>query len=184
MDEKQRFRAQLREREQLLTEAARQESDARLRERFLALPEVAEAETVLLFCGMGREVDTLPLIAALVGQGKQVLLPRCLPGHRMEARRYTPGKLVRHKYGMLEPDTDCPVVDANSIDLILVPALCYDRTCCRMGRGGGFYDRYLEDYRGKTVGLCRDALLQDSVPRNEWDQSVELVLTETQLLRR
>lgn len=178
MAEKAAFRAELRAREQRIPEAERLESDRMLCERFLALPQVARAETLLLFAGMGAEVDTRPVLARLARRGKTVLLPRCLPGSEMEARRWVPGHLVRHRYGMLEPDAGCARVEKAGIDLILVPALCYDRQGFRMGRGGGFYDRYLADYSGFTVGLCRDALLCEAVPRQAWDRRVDLVLTE------
>ena len=178
--DKAQFRTALKEREAALTQEMRQRSDAELRERFLAERAVQSARTLLLFAGMGAEVDTAPLLTALHDVGKRVLLPRCLPGHEMEARLYDPNRLTRHRYGMLEPDTDCPVADKSEINLILVPALCYDRQCRRMGRGGGFYDRYLEEFTGRTIGLCRDALLCDAVPTDAWDRPVELVLTETQ----
>ena len=180
MADKAAFRAVLRQQERALSAAERMASDAVLRERFLSLPELGRAQTVLLFSGMGMEVDTRPLLDTLYGGGKTVLLPCCLPGNGMEARRYVPGRLVRHCYGMMEPEAGCEVVEKAEIDLILVPALCYDRSCFRMGRGGGYYDRYLADFGGYTVGLCRDALLCDAVPREAWDRPVELVLTETQ----
>ena len=147
---------------------------------------------------MGLEVDTGPLLEALTERDKKLCLPRCLPGHAMEARRYDSARLIRHRYGMLEPDEHCPVVEKSRIDLILVPALCYDRSCFRLGRGGGFYDRqnhrvgygggfydrYLADYTGITIGLCREALLCDKVPVEPWDRKTDLVLTERQQFGR
>ena len=184
MADKAAFRAEIRRREQALTEAQRLESDALLCRRFLDLPQVAKAETILLFAGMGLEVDTGPLLEALTERDKKLCLPRCLPGHAMEARRYDSARLIRHRYGMLEPDEHCPVVEKSRIDLILVPALCYDRSCFRLGRGGGFYDRYLADYTGITIGLCREALLCDKVPVEPWDRKTNLVLTERQQFGR
>lgn len=184
MDDKAAFRAELRRREQAISQPQRLASDALLRQRFLDYVRCSAAETILLFAGMGLEVDTRPLLEALEGQGKQVCLPRCLPGGAMEARRYDAGRLIRHRYGMLEPDTHCPVVGKSELDLILVPALCYDRRCFRLGRGGGFYDRYLADYSGLTVGLCREALLCDQVPVDPWDRSVHVVLTEREQFGR
>lgn len=178
MADKSAFRAAMRAREATIPEIERQESDRLLRAQFLVLDEVKRAQTLLLFYGMGYEVDTRPLLDALRAQGKRVLLPRCLPGHLMEARLYDPVRLRQHRYGMWEPDETCPVVERDDIDLILVPALCYDRQGRRMGRGGGFYDRYLAEYGGVTVGLCREALLCDTVPVDPWDRPVQCVLTE------
>lgn len=179
MADKAAFRAEWKRREQALTPRELAESDALLRQRFLELPQVRRAQTLLLFFGVGAEVDTRPLLEELARRGKRVLLPRCLPQGGLEARRYDPDKLLRHPYGIPEPSPDCERVEKSGIDLILVPALCYDAHCWRMGRGGGYYDRYLTGYAGNTVGLCRDALLCAAVQREPWDQPVELVLTET-----
>lgn len=184
MADKEALRAQVRLREEALTPEERRESDRALCRQFLSHPRVARAETLLLFAGMGLEVDTRPLLEALERQGKRLYLPRCLPGGALEARRYDPRRLVRHRYGMLEPDEGCEEVDKAELDLILVPALCYDRRCFRLGRGGGYYDRYLAGYTGVTLGLCRQALLWDAVPVEPWDRGVDVVLTEREQFGR
>ncbi len=178
VDEKQQLRRQIREIEASMPEAQRLNSDLALQKRFLALPQVAQAKTILLYASMGNEVETAPILAALRRQGKRVLLPRCLPGRQMVAQVYDPNRLVRHRYGMWEPAADCEAVPAEEIDLVLVPGVCYDRTGMRLGRGGGYYDRYLAECKGVSVGWCREALLQDKVPAEPWDRPVHLVLTE------
>ena len=151
-----------------------------LLDAFLALPEVKAANTIMLFYGVGREPDTSELIDALWEQGKTVVLPRCLPKRRMEARWILPGtKLVYSAYGIPEPDEECPVVERDTIDLILVPNLCCDKQGYRLGHGAGYYDRYLAGYSGETVSLCPEDWLQEQLPRDEFDLPVGLVLTET-----
>lgn len=167
-----------------MTTAERRRSDVILLQRFLELPWTTEADTLLLFYGVGAEPDTGHLLLELWRQRKRVLLPKCLPGRAMEAR------LVRGEddlrpgtFGIPEPLDACPTVDKGEIDLILVPALCYDLSCRRLGQGGGYYDRYLADYGGRTVGLCRDRLLQKELPVEEHDRAVDLVLTEKRRLK-
>ena len=175
------LRAEVRAQAAALPPEVRRESDRALAGRFLALPQVEEAETLLLFRGVGTEPDTLPILEALWRAGKRVLLPKCLPGRAMAARAVTgPGGLVPGAFGIPEPGEDCPEVEKGRIDLILVPALCYDRARFRLGQGGGYYDRYLADYRGETVGLCRNALLRERLPAEPHDRPVGLVLTETE----
>ncbi len=182
-EEKRRLRETVRSLEQSLSPAELRESDRLLFERLTALPQVAGSNILLLFWGMGREPDTQQMFAPLPAAGKTVLLPRCLPGGEMEQRAWQGREQAdRHPYGMWEPSEDCPLFTADAVDLVLVPALCYDRAGFRLGRGGGFYDRFLARYDGFSVGLCRQALLQDWVPLEKHDLGVRLVLTEEQTI--
>ena len=172
---RRRARQYLRE----LSPQVRRASDDALFARFLALPQVEAADTLLLYHGMGGEPDTARLLPALWARGKAVCLPRCLPGHGLEARLVRPDSaLIPHPYGMLEPGEDCPLVGKDAIGLVLVPGLAFDPSGGRLGQGGGFYDRWLADYAGCTAALCRTALLLPQVPRAPHDRGVELVLTE------
>ncbi len=150
---------------------------APLLERFLTLPQVEEAKTILLFYGVGNEPDTTGLILELYRRGKIVALPRVLPGCQMEARivNSTEGLHVSG-YGIPEPGEEHPVVAREGIDLILVPNLCCDEQGYRLGHGGGYYDRYLAGYQGCTVALCPRERMQKKLPHDEYDLPVKLVL--------
>lgn len=177
--EKAALRARIRTELKSLSPEQRLESDRALLDRFLALPQVADARTLLLYHGMGTEPDTARLLEPLWALGKRVCLPRCLPGNEMEARvvrRET--ALVPHPWGMLEPGTDCPLADPADIDLVLVPGLAFDRSGGRLGQGGGFYDRWLAGFSGTTIALCRAAVLLEHIPREGHDRRVDLVVTE------
>ena len=177
--EKAALRRQARACLRALTPAARRESDELLFARFLALPQVARAGTLLLYHGMGAEPDTARLLPSLRAAGKRVCLPRCLPGSGLEARLVGPDSvLIPHLLGMQEPGPDCPPVDRDKIDLVLVPGLAFDGAGGRLGQGGGYYDRFLAGYAGFTAALCRRELLLDRVPREGHDLGVDLVITE------
>lgn len=144
---------------------------------FLALPQVEEADTVMLFCGVGRELDTAPILEDLLARGKRVVYPVCLPGRRMEARAVTgPDQLVPGTFGIPAPGEECPTVDKEAIGLVLVPCLMCDREGYRLGFGGGYYDRWLADYRGTTVCICPENRRVDELPRDEYDIAVNIVL--------
>lgn len=181
MDEqKAALRRVIRAQMKALAPEERRRSDEALFTRFLSLPAVERSDTLLLYCGMGAEPDTLRLLPRLAARGKRLLLPRCAdaPGI-MDARVCDPSlPLVRHRYGMLEPGPDRPVVPPGGIDLILVPGLAFDRLGYRLGQGGGYYDRYLPQTGAFTVALCRSCFLLDAVPREVHDAPVDLVLTE------
>lgn len=156
-----------------------QEDAGTLFEQFLALPEVEAAGTVMVFYGTGREPDTLPLIRALLGRGKRVALPVVLPHRGMEARQVLDvDQLVPNRFGIPEPDQSCPVVPKGDIAVALIPHLMCDREGYRLGWGGGYYDRWLADFTGLTVSVCRPNRLVDHMPREEFDVPVKLVLIE------
>ena len=182
--EKKELRRQVRERLAGLSPEELRVGDSALFALFLALPQVDAAKTIFAFWGIpGKEPDTSRLIGELVRRGKTVGLPRMLPGHRMEVRRFCPDRpLVTVSFGISEPGEDCPLLDRQAVDLVLVPAVCYDRRGFRLGFGGGYYDRWLENFSGFKAGLCRAAVLQDSVPTEAHDARVDVLITERESL--
>ena len=182
--EKKELRRRVREELSALSRSELVRSDDALFARFLALPQVEEAKTIFAFWGIpGKEPDTSRLIGELVRRGKTVGLPRMLPGHRMEVRRFDPDRpLVKVSFGISEPGEDCPLLDREDVALVLVPAVCYDRRGYRLGFGGGYYDRWLEGFSGVKVGLCRGAVLREAVPIEAHDARVDLLLTEEESL--
>lgn len=181
---KKELRRRVREELSALSRSELVRSDDALFARFLALPQVEEARIIFAFWGIpGKEPDTSRLIGELVRRGKAVGLPRMLPGHRMEVRRFDPDRpLVKVSFGISEPGEDCPLLDREDIDLVLVPAVCYDGCGYRLGFGGGYYDRWLEGFSGVKVGLCRGAVLREAVPIEAHDARVDLLLTEEESL--
>jgi len=181
-DEKKELRRQVRLQLARLSPEELHVSDEALFRRFLALPQVAAADTIFAFWGIpGKEPETARLIQALLTRGKRMGLPRMLPEHQMEIRQYLPQRpLVPVSFGISEPDEGCPLLKREEIDLILVPAVCYDRQGYRLGFGGGYYDRWLEHFKGFRVGMCREAVLQDKVPTEAHDSRVDLLLTESE----
>ena len=145
---------------------------------FLALPQVERAETVMLFCGVGRELDTSPILEDLLKRGKRVVYPVCLPKRQMEARAVTgEEQLVPGTFGIPAPDDSCLTVEKERIDVVLVPCLMCDGDGHRLGYGGGYYDRWLADYHGFTVCICPEERRVEKLPREEFDVPVNLVLS-------
>ena len=183
-EEKALLRRRVREQLRAMDPAALRASDDALFARFLALPQLEEAKTVFAFWGIpGREPETGRLVPALLERGKRVCLPRMLPGRQMELRLYDPARpMVPAAFGILEPGEDCPLADRGEVDLILVPAVCYDRRGYRLGFGGGYYDRWMEGFSGIRAGLCRERVLRERIPVEAHDCRVDLLLTEWESL--
>ena len=153
-------------------------------DRFLGLPELAGAETVLAFWSFGSEVDTGPLIAGLRSQGKTVALPR-IEGHEVAPVVAAPETLMREaSFGAMEP-AEGRALDVAELDLVVVPGVAFDRSCGRVGYGGGYYDRLLGRRREGVAAIAFAFALQivDRVPSGAFDRRIDGVVTETEVIR-
>ena len=93
------------------------------------------------------------------------------------------GELVAGYRGIPEPPIGAPRARCDENTLCIVPALAYDAKKNRIGYGGGFYDRYLENFEGIAVGLCRADFLFESLPCEDFDLPVDIVITEKGLIK-
>jgi 5-formyltetrahydrofolate cyclo-ligase len=129
---------------------------------------------------MGSEVDLYPLFSLF--PQKEWVIPRVLPGNRMAFHLYEPSKLIRHPYGMLEPDPSCPVISTEEVQLALVPGLAFDRKGWRLGYGGGFYDRFLSGYSNCHAGITYQMLLVENIPHAQHDIPMQYLITENGII--
>jgi len=179
-EQKQALRRLLLDKRRAVPAGVRASWDAAITEHAAALPVLKNAALVFAYIGHGWEAATLPLITRLWAEGKAVAVPLCGPEGRMEARLFTsPGQLRRGAFGLPEPDPAlCPAVANEAIGAVLVPGLAFDREGFRIGRGGGYYDRFLASARCPSVGLCYEAFLLPAVPREAFDLPVGWLVTE------
>ncbi len=169
-------------------------SDADLRERSLAAckllcaqPEFRSADVVMIFLSMPGEIDTGQLALEAWRAGKRVLAPRVL----WEQRRMLPIEIrsltsdVRDGLmGIREPVDGVPI-PVTDIDLVIVPGLAFDEHGNRLGRGRGFYDRFLahREFRGVACALALDEQRVVAVPHDDTDIRVSMLVTDQRVLR-
>lgn len=158
-----------------LPQSVKAEADSQLTQRFIQLPAFQEAKTLATYLSMGHEFSTASLIQAALQLGKRVCVPRTYPQGRMEFVEYDPDILEKTRFGLLEPNERGQVVDKSEIDLIHVPGLVFQSKGYRIGYGGGYYDRYLADYTGKTVSTIYSIQQKEFQP-DAFDQAVQEVL--------
>lgn len=169
-----------------LSHDERREKSEAIRRRLLALPELGEAGCVMAYLPMRDEWDTRPFLAALIAAGKRVYVPRSFPAEKRMApvRLDTLDGLREGAYGIAEPDSD-ETCKPSAIDFMLLPARAFDRQGNRLGRGAGFYDRFLatEGCRGFRCGAGFACQLLAAVPHDEHDLPVQAVVTEAETIR-
>ena len=134
--------------------------------------------TIAAFSALAGEPDLLDPWPG----SKRVALPRVV-GEALEFRWITGREaLVPGAFGIREPSPDAPSAGA-AFDLILVPGLGFDRRGHRLGRGKGFYDRFLAVASGVRVGVCFGEQIVDEVPREAHDLAMDFLLTPDGILR-
>jgi 5-formyltetrahydrofolate cyclo-ligase len=144
-------------------------------------PVFQRSSVILAYMPISGEVDLTPLLERQ--PQKNWVLPRILPeeNHRMVLHPYDAGRLVLHPFGMAEPAPDLPIIPSSKVQLALVPGLAFDRLGRRLGYGGGYFDRFLCDYTGISLGVIFKALLLDHLPCGEYDVPVQWIVTEVGL---
>lgn len=175
--------------------------------RLTVLPVWQTCREVLVYRSMPGEVDTTEVIASALREGKRAFLPR-IDGESLIFHQYTGGKLIRHRYGMMEPPGEAPrwdrhpsphepVDDVHSNDVVLVcPGIAFDASGRRLGRGRGFYDRFIATVRTKppnhqrnrnrslvtVIGIGFDLQIVDTVPTESGDERMDIVVTESRTI--
>ncbi|MBT2754731.1 5-formyltetrahydrofolate cyclo-ligase [Mesobacillus foraminis] len=140
-----------------------------------------EARTIGITLSRAPEVDTFQLIRKAWEQGKRVAVPKCQPKNReMIFRQLTRFAQLETVYSNLyEPvEAETEMVEPDKIDLLIVPGLAFTKTGYRLGFGGGYYDRFLKCYSGRTLALAFEQQLVPDLPIETHDLPVSKIVTE------
>ncbi|UYK97359.1 5-formyltetrahydrofolate cyclo-ligase [Pantoea stewartii] len=186
--QRQDIRQHVRDLRRALTPEQQHTAAEQLAEHAINFAPVSDAQNVALFLSVDGEINTRPLIAKLWQQNKRVYLPVLHPfsaGHLLFLR-YTPETpLSPNKLRIPEPPLDIRhMVTLDELDVMMVPLVAFDRSGQRLGMGGGFYDRTLQNWKQHAflpVGIAHDCQLVDSLPVAAWDIPLPAVLTPSTL---
>jgi len=138
------------------------------------------ADRILLYHSLPDELSTLRFIDKWHTR-KHFFLPR-VNGVNLEILPYDRAHLKLGAFHIEEPEGD-NICDPNDIELVVVPAVAYDRAGNRVGRGKGFYDRLLHDTPATKVGVAYDFQLVDEIDAEPHDVKVDIVITESSYIR-
>jgi 5-formyltetrahydrofolate cyclo-ligase len=167
------------------TEPDKDGKSRRICERVFALPEFTAARVVQFYIDVRSEVRTRSFIPRALELGKQVVVPYCVDEHLELFHLEHPDELAVGAFKILEPRPELRALphkrfDVETVDLMMVPGVVFDRRGGRMGHGWGFYDRLLERARPDThlVALAFECQIVDEVPMEAHDIPVHKVVTE------
>ena len=151
-------------------------------------PEFAAARIVMLYLATPHELDTATLALRCWQQGKMVVVPKVSWDQRrmmpVEINSLSDEHLTVTGPGIREPIAETPV-PVNMIDLVVVPALGFTQSGHRIGRGMGFYDRFLSQraFLGVSCGLAFESQIVPAMPAQDHDVPMSMLVTERQVRR-
>lgn len=184
-DRKAALRAQLRKKRRAIPAQTHATASAAICQRLLAQAPLDTAQRIAAYLSNDGEPDLGALISHLWQRGAQVLLP-VLDGDRLRFREYTADmSLVRNRYRIDEPPPAAAEVDVDDLDVVLMPLVGFDVAGNRLGMGGGYYDRSLQNIKSNAaarpllIGTAFDCQCVAEVVVEQTDVGLDAVVTET-----
>ena len=155
--------------------ADKERSSALMRAALRRCVDACDACVVAMFSPLPDEPQIWPLVDEL-SKRKAVVLPR-VEGDVMNFYHYASGMLSRGAFGIMEPMLG-EAIEPSEIDLIVVPGVAFTAEGYRMGRGKGYYDKYMssDGFRAVKMGVCYPCQLLDGLPTEEHDVRVDKVI--------
>ncbi len=183
IEEKKKIRKDILKKRDELSEKEKLLKSESIVENVLGLPEWKDADVVYLFASFGSEPNTFPLIENALDSGKKVALPRIIDKEMKFIEIRSKDALEPGTWGILEPaDNGCYFYEPG---IVIVPGVAFSRDFYRVGYGAGYYDRFFgkrrKDFNMAAIGF--DFQLMDSVPFDYLDVSVDLVITDKDVIR-
>lgn len=159
------------------------EKSKSIAEQFISLPVVQAGKIFLLYSSIKSEVSTRLIAEELLKSGKTVAFPRIIGDNRMSFHKVSSlEELTDKQWSIPEPADNAPQVSPEEVDVAVIPGIAFDRHRCRLGWGGGYYDRFLPKSDCFSIGLAFDLQIVEDVPVEDHDHPLDMIITETRVL--
>ena len=176
MASKKEIRAWIRQRKKQFTAEQLFEKSQAVMEQVRCHPQIMAAHTILMYASLPDEVDTSDTLEWLRRAGKRVLLPEVVSDTEMQLRLYDgPSTLREGSFHILEP-TGNRWDECEPIDVAIVPGMAFDHNGHRLGRGKGYYDRFLNSIHTYKIGVCFDFQFLEQIPYDLHDIMMDEVI--------
>ena len=177
------LRQQIRKTRANLTALQQQQAEDSITQQALAFIEERNAQHIALYVSFDGEISTDKLIKTLWAQDKHVYLPVLHPfnpNHLLFLRYLPDTPMVKNKFGIWEPKLNVQnVLPLDELDILFTPLVAFDKQGNRLGMGGGFYDRTLQNWQNSSfipVGLAHQCQQVEQLPTEAWDVPLHRIL--------
>ncbi len=157
--------------------------DAKIINAASSMISFRHADIILLYAPIKSEIDVMPIFDIASSQGKRVAFPKCNLEERTMKFHFVSSldDLECGAYGIREPKESLPVYDPESsvgVAICFVPGLAFDVYGYRLGYGKGYYDKFMNVFRGSTIGVTYTSQILPSLPRGKFDRHCDALITE------
>ena len=181
--EKDAIRLACAQRRDAMTDAEHKEFDKKIINTATSLVSFRHAEIVLLFAPIKSEIDVMPIFEEALKRGKRVAFPKCNKEERTMKFHFVTSldELEICAYGIREPKEEAEVFDPETNTqsvLCFVPGLAFDAYGYRLGYGKGYYDKFMNLFKGSCVGVAYTHQILPSLPKGRFDRHCDVIITE------
>lgn len=177
---KSSIRKEINEKIALSSEEYRREASEIIQDRFLNSVEYANSKSIFVYISTKNEVETRKIIEKAFSDGKIVSVPKIYDNDMQAIEIEKTSEYNVNKYGILEPVVGKIV---RNIDLCVVPLVAFDRSLRRLGRGKGYYDRYLSVGNYLKVALAFSIQKTEFVEVEKSDVDMDIIITEKEVYK-
>ncbi|PEJ56947.1 5-formyltetrahydrofolate cyclo-ligase [Bacillus sp. AFS002410] len=164
----------------------REKKSKQIIETLFSTKQLKDANIIATTMPMEHEINTKYLIATCWNENKSVVVPKCNHKTReMDFYKISSFEDLKEGYfGIQEPiEEKCEKIEKEQIDLVIVPGVAYTLKGERLGYGGGYYDRYLEDYNKLLLALAYDIQIVNELPTEKHDIKIPFIITESEIIQ-
>lgn len=164
-----------------LSDSIRTEKSLKITDKLIDISQIKNSENIMIYNSFSSEVKTNLLRDKLLSDGKNILIPKCMPGTNiMHAICYSKNdSIIINEYGVTEPESTS--VYSGEIDLIIVPGIVFDTDRNRIGFGKGYYDRFINSlgYKPYLIGIAyENQIVREGIDTDANDVRMDMVVTD------
>lgn len=164
-----------------MTEAERMSQSLCICKQIAESEEWAAASDVLLYAAMSDEVSLSSLFDDALAKGKTIWLP-VVDGDNLLIRRYQKGMTEKTGVFQIEEPTaeaaELSPMQYSQLSLAIIPGRAFTEAGDRLGRGKGYYDRFLSNYKGTTIGVGFSCQMYATLPTDPWDRRLDKIISQ------
>lgn len=182
--QKKKLRKQIRLKLAKFNSVRKQNADDHIQNCLYSLDSYSNSKVICIYVSTEEEVETREIIRKeLFLNSRSVVVPKIRDGILKLYKISKWSDLKSGKYGIEEPKNGLPEIEIAKIDILVVPGIAFDKNCNRLGRGGGYYDKALQNVNAIKIGLGYDFQILPKIPHEKYDVRLNYIITEKGVIK-